>query len=141
MSDLVKNDPICAACSRFHKHLCGDYSEEFSRSMWEHIDSNLQLLQGMENTLSDEAVRSRRLQDLYGKHVLPDSLLDLCNNSLGRLECRCPHGTDRDAVARAMRREFCRLIILVDEKLVSSRFFDIYFLRLCAAPHTFAGAS
>ena len=63
VSDPVKNDPICAACSRFHKHLCGDYSEEFSRSIWEHIDFNLQLLQGMENTLSDEAVRSRHLQD------------------------------------------------------------------------------
>ena len=84
VKDPTKNNAICAACSRFYKHLLVDYSEEFAIALWTFVERAVVLV-----SVSDVDVvqkeHTENLRKLYGDSVLPSDLMELYADTIAKL--------------------------------------------------------
>ena len=124
MTNVLDSNVLCATLSRLYKYLTPAYLDEFTASLRDLVVSSFTMCHDFR---SDETERcqevSRKLVALYGDHVLPHSLIRLRNKDLSRMEHLCPEGTDITAVRKAMFDLLLRLVWLVEEKPVVTRFF------------------
>jgi hypothetical protein len=124
MTNVLDSNVLCATLSRLYKYLTPAYLDEFTASLRDLVVSSFTMCHDFR---SDETERcqevSRKLVALYGDHVLPHSLIRLRNKDLSRMEHLCPEGTDITTVRKAMFDLLLRLVWLVEEKPVVTRFF------------------
>ena len=74
VKDPTKNNQICAACSRFYKHLLVDYSEEFAMALWTFVECAVVLVLASDVDVVQKE-RTENLRKLYGDSVLPSDLM------------------------------------------------------------------
>ena len=115
----LEQNPICAACSRLYKHLLVDYAEEFSLSLRVFLSRHIEL----RPPAAENREELRKLQALYGDVVVPEDIVGLCNVALGTWQHACDAGTSREEVCAKAHQVLHRLIILVEEKPIVTRFF------------------
>jgi hypothetical protein len=116
------NDSICAACSRYYRHLMVDYGEEFAMALWAYLQTHVNLVFDSEDCDYSGTQRAKSLQRLYGVAVLPDDLLDVYNHGLGAPDRICSHGESRLVVCRLFYDILHKYCLVLDEKPITSRF-------------------
>ncbi len=122
-----KDHPLISCCSRFFKHLLPHNVEEFSTNLRLHAGRRVAfrnvatMTKEETDSARDRANATRSLQRLYGKGVLPDSLIQAINGDLSGLECLHTAGTKGNSLSEVL----CLLhkhCLQVEEKPVVTRF-------------------
>lgn len=106
--DPVNTCDLTAACSRWFKYILPSNIEEIHLSFRQWLEQHILQIGG--------AGGQAGLQDLYGKTVLPDSLLSAVNAA------RDPHKAIEDRVQDVFK-EISRACFIAQEKPVPTRFF------------------
>ena len=124
VSKVLEKNELCATLSRLYKYLVPAYLDEFTGALRELVVSSLTLrhdLDSEETKVHQE--HSQGLASLYGSKILPPELLDLRNRNLGAMEHVAAAGADIRAIRRKMFDLLLRLVWVVEEKPVVTRFF------------------
>ena len=126
--------------TRLFKYLINDYYEEFCTNVTDWVSAGLTLVEHEEadRTLLDrgqEADRTllgrgqdiQKLQELYTKHVIPDTMVELWNNGAGHLSHKLPPDVEASASRSRLVSRFTTFIVKYlltpDEHPTLTRFF------------------
>ena len=127
------HEHIAGVCVRLYKYLICDYYDEFASAAHDYVSRFLEVLPHSE---ADPAATGAmaRMQKMYTTHVIPDELVALWNNGLGRLCHVVRDGQnpleERPRLVVAFVQFIVRFLLIVDSSPTLSRFFTF---RSCGA--------
>ena len=116
--------PLLVCCSRLFRHLMPEMVEGFSRRLFSYIENTASVRSAATVTLEQKeaANRTKALQSLYGREVLPDRLVgdEGVNGNLKKLECIRAEFDEDDWPN--LFETLQRYLLQVEEKPVVTRF-------------------
>ena len=118
-----KSDLICANVVRFFKYLTPNYADEYSMNIRKHVTQTLEFKIG--SIGADVVPAMDKLQMLYSKIVIPDSVLQIMNSGFGVWSHTSEPGVDVDKndVCNRLFSVLRDRIVLAEEKPIVTRFF------------------
>jgi len=124
LKKAVEVDALCGTCSRLFKYLMADYLEDFATALKRQVLAKFSILEEDEGSADTIMHRqhSKRMQELYGKDVLPDELLALFNKRLHEFETVAPPGTNKKDLYGRVYRTLYRWLFIANEKPIVTRF-------------------
>ena len=124
MTNALDKCELCATLSRLYKYLIPSYLDEFTGKLRDFVAQSFVMRNDMDSpeTLAHQR-RTEGLANLYGPQVLPPDLLNLLNRDLQQLEHVAPDSAGEGQVRQKLFDELRRLVLLVEEKPVVTRFF------------------
>ena len=124
MKDPLESSALCGTLSRLYKYLVPSYLEGFTAALRNIVVDSFVI---RHDTTSAETLRhqehSKKLAMLYGNGVLPQQLLSVRNRDLSKMEHVAPEGCDVSRLKKDMFDCLLRLVWVVEEKPVVTRFF------------------
>jgi hypothetical protein len=124
VANPLESNELCGTLSRLYKFLVPAYLDEFTAVLRNMVVATFRVCH---DTFSEDTKRhqdtSQALVALYGDAVLPPALMRLRNRDLSSMEHLCPAGTDERVPRKDMFDLLLRLVWLVEEKPVITRFF------------------
>ena len=115
--------------TRLFKYLINDYYEEFCTNVTNWVSTGLTLVEHEEadRTLLGRGQDIQKLQELYTKHVIPDTMVELWNNGAGHLSHKLPPDVKASASRSRLVSRFTTFIVKYlltpDEHPTLTRFF------------------
>ena len=119
LAQADENDAICCAASRFFKYLVPLYAEEFAHKLKQLVVSRLQMAPDGARTPPPEV---ELFQDLYGRDVIPESVSNILNVSLGTWTHVAAHGETIASTRGQLFAALYKAILVANEKPVVTRF-------------------
>lgn len=124
LNDALEGDDLCATLSRLYKYLIPAYLEEYTGMLRQHVVERFVLRHDVGSAEAQaQQARTAQLVALYGSAVLPPRLVSIRNGDLTKMEHVAPEGVDDRAVRKEMFECLLRLVLIVEEKPVVTRFF------------------
>ena len=122
-SNILDNCELCGTLSRVYKYLVPSYLEEFNHRLREIVLRRFVVCSdiGSPATMASQA-QNAKLVALYGPLILPPELMMLLNRSVANMEHIGPADVDEQALRKKTFDVLQRLVILVEEKPVVTRF-------------------
>ena len=125
LSNPVENDRLAGTCSRVFKHIIPDYIEEISFNLRKHVMDNFLVTQPPDKaSMFNIALLAHDdvLQKIYGKQVLPDTLMQFFNCGIGFFGRElAPGEAEMDARATAYSLLY-RYLLRVEDRPTVTRF-------------------
>jgi hypothetical protein len=124
VQNLLDSNELCGTLSRLYKFLAPADLDEFTAVLRHMVVASFRVCHEFYSEYTRRHQdRSWTLVLLYGDAVLPPALMRLRNRDLSSMEHLCPAGTDERVVRKDMFDLLLRLVWLVEEKPVITRFF------------------